>query len=194
MSRLALSLLTVLVLASCSRVSEVTVSPPRPADAGGPADPVARGSVSVHIEAAGTDMPRDVRSTRFRVTELQFRSASGEWFRRLSNRTALSTGEAGRSVYPLVGTELPVGRYDSLAVYLADVYVEFGMNAGGPVELGRNPVILALALNPVATRRTTILLRYDPASAVRADTLSGRWRFTPTFVAVPDTTTAGIFD
>ncbi len=185
-------LFLITITAACRRVNEITVSPPQSPDTQDARTSDGRGSVVVELRMSTTPLPPYLYSTRFRITEIHFRPEAGDWVRRLSDRTAFIADDAQRSVHTLLRTEIPVTRYDSLSVFLSDVFVQFSEHAGGPVSVKGNPVTIPIDLTPASTRLQTVVLLYDPATSVSLDTSASfpQWHFSGTFTVGPDTAAA----
>ncbi len=175
--RLALLSLGVLVpalLAGCGGVREVRTQPPRPAvavpDTATASD---RTALTITFDLAGS-MPPDVTALRLRVAALWLKPAVQAWEKRpVSNGTVAS----GEPPVRLLAATVPSRRYDSLAVVIADPFVTFGPNAGGPLTVADSGLV-ALPLSLDLGSATTLRLRLDPAASLARDS-TGRWAFRP---------------
>lgn len=173
----------------CRRVNEITVSPPQPSETPAAGVTAVRGSVGLELKTSTAPLPPYLQSTRFRITEIRFHPEEGDWVRRLSDRTTYIADDAPRSLHTLLRTEIPVTRYDSLSIFLSDVFIQFSEHAGGPVTIERNPITIPLDFTPDNVRHRTLLLLYEPAASVIIDTSAAlpQWRFSGRFTVVPDT-------
>ncbi|MDX1548005.1 MAG: hypothetical protein R3247_13500 [Rhodothermales bacterium] len=182
--RLAL-LCGLLTLAGCSSTRQIRTAPPRPAVATPPLEGAApRGRLAVAVEAGPSALPDGAAALRFRVAEVRLKPAGAPWVMLPADPNAVEVA-AGRPLrIPILVTDLPSARYDSLALVLSDVFVQYDANAGGPLTMPRGaPLRLPLALD-VATGETAALhLRFEPAAALSRSE-DCRWFFLPFFEVV----------
>ncbi|MEP0546565.1 MAG: hypothetical protein ABJF88_06510 [Rhodothermales bacterium] len=178
MPRLArvLLVLAAAALAACGGVREVRTQAPRPAvvvpDTASAPD---RTALAVTLVVADS-MPADVTALRLRVTALWLRPAGGDWQKRPVDRGAV---ESGGPPVRLLAADVPRRRYDSLAVVLAEPFVTFGPNAGGPLTLADSGLVrVPLVLDLLSRSRADLRLRLDPAASLARDS-TGAWRFRP---------------
>jgi hypothetical protein len=174
--RLSLLLLLALFAAGCGGVREVRTQPPRPAVA--VADTAAnpdRTALTVTLAIADS-MPSEVTALRLRVAALWLQPAGGDWQKRPVDR---SVAESGGTATRLLAADVPRRRYDSLAVVLAEPFVTFGPNAGGPLTVADSGLVrVPLALDLAGRSRAELRLRLDPAASLARDS-TGAWSFRP---------------
>ncbi|HMB93528.1 MAG TPA: hypothetical protein VKP65_21930, partial [Rhodothermales bacterium] len=86
-----------------------------------------------------------------------------------------------RARKPVLSTLVSPAAYDSLALSLTDVFVQFDANAGGPLTLPRNtPLRLPLTTTLAIGRRTVLRLRFEPGASLSRDA-ECQWFFLPFF-------------
>lgn len=175
-----------LVAAGCSPTRDIRTAPPQPAISLIPDTTVApdRASLVVSVEAGATALPADVQALRFRVAEIQLKPAGGPWTTYPSdvNAIAVGRGASGRKV--VLATRVPPASYDSLGLVLADAFVQFDANAGGPLTLPREtPLRLPLTVPLAPGRRTALRLLFEPGASLSRDAAC-RWFFLPFFETV----------
>lgn len=171
------SFLFLLLLATgCGGTREVRTQPPRPAVAA-PDTAAApdRTALTVTFDIAPS-MPPDVTALRLRVAALWLKPADLPWEKRPVSSGAV---ESGGPAVRLLAAAVPHHRYDSLAVVLADPFVTFGPNAGGPLTVADSGLVrLPLPLDLDGRSNATLQLRLDPAASLARDT-TGHWTFHP---------------
>ena len=183
---LLLSFSVIALLAGCRSSRIIEVPPPSSSDSQLANSGSARGSVNVILETGQREMPDGVQSVRFRVNEVEFRSNVGQWTQRLSNRETVSATKTRRSEVPLLSTELAAVPYDSIAIHVTDVYVEYNAHAGGPLIPVHSRVSLSVDLEPDPASAQTIRLMFHPAQSIRADSAAFLWRFEPVLTVEED--------
>lgn len=175
----SVAILALSLLMGCGSVSEVNVAAPRPAATDSSATATTRASLTLDLESGTQALPEGVSSTRFRVREVWMKARGDEWTKRLAATEPFVVDGANPVQRTLLSTAIPAQRFDSLALVLDDVYIEYGPNAGGrPDVAGTNPVKLAARFTPSADQLNTLLLRYEAATSVARDS-TGRWSFRP---------------
>lgn len=182
---LAAGLLGTLLLAGCSSTKEIETAPPRPALPVHPDTTVTepRAALSVVVETGQTRLPDAVQALRFRLIEVQLLSTEGMWVRYPADVNTFEIEGGGRTRKTVLSTQIPPAAYDSLALLLGDVFVQFDANAGGPLTLPRDtPLKMPVAMPLVLGRRTTLRLRFE-AGASLSRTPDCRWLFLPFFDA-----------
>lgn len=175
-----------LLLAACSPTREIQTAPPQPAVALLPDTTVAadRASLTITIEPGTTALPEAVQALRFRVTEIHLKPAEGAWavYPAEVNNIIVNRNPAVRK--QVLSTRVPPASYDSLALTLADVFVQYDANAGGPLTLARGtPLRLPLTVPLAAGRRTTLRLVFEPGASLTHDAAC-RWFFLPFFETI----------
>lgn len=184
MRLVVLGLVVVLAAAACGGPREIVTAPPVPATT--PADlapAAARARLTVELEPGRTPLPDDVARLRFRVDEVWLKPAGGAWTVYPAGVQVVVDGARRRKA--LLVAAVPPVAYDSLALRLADVYVEFDANAGAPLTLPRDlPLRLGRAFHPAVGATTTLGLVFEPGASL-ARTPAGRWLFAPFFTARP---------
>lgn len=175
-----------LLLAGCSATREIQTAPPRPAVALLPDTTVTadRASLTVTIEPGATRLPAAVQALRFRVAEIHLKPTGGPWTVHPAevNSVVISRNPMARK--QVLSTRVPPASYDSLALTLADVFVQYDANAGGPLTLARDaPLRLPLTVPLAAGRRTMLRLVFEPGASLSHDAAC-RWFFLPFFETV----------
>lgn len=169
-------------LAGCGSTRQIETSPPQPAHpaASRPADVQTAAALAVVIETGETPLPGDVQALRFRVADVHLKPRDGAWTTYPADVNSFELRNDGRGVRRTVlVTRVPPLAYDSLAVGLGSVYVEYGPNAGGPLSLaGDAPVRLAFPFHPAATRPSTLTVTFEPGASL-SRTADCRWFFVP---------------
>lgn len=176
MPRAAYALLAfaVAMLAACGGVREVRTQPPRPAVAVADSATVPDRTALAVTFAIAEALPPEVAALRLRVAALWLQPTGEAWQKRPVDSGAV---ESGDPPVRLLAADVPRRRYDSLAVVLAEPFVTFGPNAGGPLTIPDSGLIrVPLALDLAGRSRAEIRLRLDPA-LTRDST--GAWRFQP---------------
>ena len=175
MGRSACALLFAAVLyVGCGGVREVQTQPPRPAvavsDTAAASDRIA---LTVTF-AVGDDLPPEVTALRLRVAALWLHRDDEGWQKRPVSRSIV---ESGGPPVRLLSADVPRRRYDSLAVVLADPFVTFGPNAGGPLTVADSGVVrLPLTLDIRERSHVEFHLHLDPGLARDS---TGAWHFQP---------------
>lgn len=171
---LSLGVLVPALLAGCGGVREVRTQPPRPAVAvSDTASAPDRTALTVTFAIAEA-LPPEVAALRLRVAALWLRPAGEDWQKRPVGSGAV---ESGGPPVRLLAADVPRRRYDSLAVVLAEPFVTFGPNAGGPLTVADSGLVrVPLALDLAGRSRAELRLRLDPALARDS---TGTWRFQP---------------
>lgn len=183
--RLAL-LCGLLTLAGCSSTRQIRTAPPRPAVAMPPPSDAAapRGRLAVAIEVGPSALPDGAAALRFRVAEVRLKPAGAPWIVLPADPNAVEVPADRPFRIPILAADLPAARYDSLALVLGDVFVQYGANAGGPLTLPRDaPLLLPLALDVETGALTALHLRFAPAAALSRSE-DCRWFFLPFFEVV----------
>ncbi len=174
-----------LLAAGCSSTREIETAPPRPAvpvvtDTTGTA---MLAPLTVLVEMGPTALPADVQAMQFRVAEVHLKPTDGAWTSYPADVNSFLIAGNRRTRKAVLSTRVPPAAYDSLAVSLSEVFVQYGANAGGPLTLPRRtPLRLPLTTSLAIGRSTTIRLVFEPgASLSRTDDC--RWFFLPFFEA-----------
>lgn len=171
--------LGLLLLTGCSETREIQTAPPQPgpsADRNAPAD---RSLLTVVLETGPTHLPRAVQSIRFHGDTLRLKRAGGQWVSHPLAAGPLTVTEERRPRRELWQGELAPDRYDSAAVSLRDVFVEFSPNAGAPLQVTRpDPVPVALVLEP--GEPAELHLRFEPGLSL-LQRAGCEWHFRPVF-------------
>lgn len=172
-------------IAGCSSARQIQTAPPQPANqpAAQPDEETAGAGLAIFFETGDTALPEEVQALRFRVAELHLKERGGDW---TPYPADVNSFEIRRNAPALrkaiLATHLPPAQYDSLAVSLSNVYVEYGPNAGGPLTtLDDEPVRLALSLRPELNRTSTVRLVLEPGASLSRDERC-RWFFLPVIV------------
>lgn len=172
-------------LVGCSSgTREIQTTPPvaavAPPDTTADAD---RALLTVVLETGATALPDAVQALRFRVAEVRLKPTDSLWTAYPADVNRFEVTNGTRTRRTILSTQIPAAAYDSLALDLSDVYVEFGPNAGGPLTMPRDrPLSFPAALDYSASDRATVRLTLEPgASLSQSDDC--RWFFTP-FVEV----------
>jgi hypothetical protein len=168
-------------LVGCSAgTREIQTAPPVAAVA--PTDTTVaanRALLTVVVETGATVLPEAVHSLRFRVAEVRLKPADSLWttYPADVNRFEVTNSSGARRT--ILSTQIPAATYDSLALDLSDVYVEFGPNAGGPLTMPRDrPLTFPVDLTYADADRATVRLTLEPgASLSQSDDC--RWFFVP---------------
>ena len=177
--------------AACSGVNEINVGAPRPAVVDTTSAALNRGSILIELTASEADYAEGVLSTRFRVGQIWLKDRDGQWIKRMAESEPFRVAGSGTITRRVLATQVPAAAYDSLALFLRDIYVEYGPTAGGvPTIRGADPLTVAAPFSVENDERTIIRLRYRPAPSITRDTTDGRWTFTPV-IAVDETATPG---
>ena len=177
---------TALLAAGCSPTREIHTAPPRPAVALTPDTTVTpdRASLTVRVETGATALPADVQALRFRVAEIMLKPAGGAWSLHPAEVNSFTLTRDGTLPKVVLSTRVPPASYDSLALTLSDLYVQFDAHAGGPLTLPRNtPLRLPLAVPLAAGRRTTLRLVFEPGASLARDAAC-RWFLLPFFETI----------
>jgi len=174
--------------AGCSSTRQIETERPRPATPQPAAPPSdgPRADLVVHFETGTTALPEDVDALRFRVVDLRFRQRDGAWttYPADFNTFEVRRGEPVQRK-AVLATHLPAAAYDSLAVTLGSVYVQYGPNAGGPVTMPHDaPVRLPFTLQPQPGRPATLVLTFEPGASL-SRSADCRWFFLPFLFAAP---------
>ena len=135
------------------------------------------------METGETALPADVQTLRFRIAEVHLKPVDSLWTSHPADVNRFELKGDARVHRTILSTRVPAVAYDSLALDLTDVYVEFDANAGAPLTMPRDhPFTMPIDLDYTATSRATLRLILEPgASLSRSDDC--RWFFTP-FVEV----------
>lgn len=179
------------LLAACTGVNEINVGAPQPAVVDTTSAALNRGSLLVELTAVGEGYAEGVQSTRFRVGQIWLKDRDGQWIKRLAESEPFRVGASGSITRRVLASQVPAAGYDSLALFLRDIYVEYGPTAGGvPTVRGAEPLTIAAAFAVENDERTILRLRYRPGASITRDTTDGRWTFAPV-IAVDETTAPG---
>ncbi len=150
--------------------------PPRPPDTG-------RATLVIQVATGGTPLPADVQALRFRLAEVRLKARGGAWTSYPADAGRFQITAEARPRKTVLSTRLPPVPYDSLALVLEDVFVQYGPNAGGPLTLTRGePLRLAHPLAPLPDQTTTLHLTFEPGASLSRDAAC-RWFFLPFITA-----------
>lgn len=142
-----------------------------------------RALLTVIVETGESPLPAAVEALRFRIAEVHLKPADSLWtaYPADMNRFELTDGSTVRRT--ILSTQIPATSYDSLALDLSDVYVEFDANAGGPLTMARDrPLLFPITLDYDSRDRATVRLTLEPGASL-SQSADCRWFFTP-FVQV----------
>ncbi len=174
-----------LLAAGCGSTRQIQTAPPHPAVPVTPDTSAVAGlaPLTVTVETGATALPDAIQAMRFSVAEVQLKPADGPWtaFPADINSFVVATGRRTRKT--VLSTQVPPAAYDSLALTLTDVFVQYDANAGGPLTLARGaPLRLPLDADLAVGRRTLLRLVFEPGASLSHDAAC-RWFFLPFFEA-----------
>lgn len=172
----------VIGVAGCSSTQQIRTAPPQSAIAvADTTDQATLAPLVIVMETGGTALPEDIQAMQFRVADVRLKEADGDWvtYPAEVNNFVLSANK--RAQKPVLSTLVPPAAYDSLALSLTDIFVQFDANAGGPLTLPRGtPLRLPLTTTLAVGRRTVLRLRFEPGASLSRDAQC-RWFFLPFF-------------
>ena len=170
----------VLLLSSCISTRQIETTSPRPGflpfSNNGTAE---LGVFGLTVSTGETQLPSEVQALQFRVNEIQLRTADGAWKAlpvEISNLEIVPNRDVSKDI---LSTRVQSVEYDSIAIYISDVFVLFGENAGGPISWPRNkPVKDKLSIKPSQEIPTRVELIFEPGASIARDS-DCRWYFVP---------------
>lgn len=180
---LVLLVMGLLLLTGCSETREIQTAPPQPgpsADQDAPAD---RSLLTVVLETGPTHLPRAIQSIRFRADTLRLKRAGGPWVSHPLAAGPLTITDERRPRRELWQGVVTAARYDSAAVSLQDVFVEFGPNAGAPLQV-RRPASVPAALTLEPGEPAEMHLQFEPGLSL-LQRAGCEWYFRPVFRTGP---------
>ncbi|RMH60526.1 MAG: hypothetical protein D6685_10265, partial [Bacteroidetes bacterium] len=169
----------------CGGTRPIETAPPRPAPSIVPPRPpdTGRATLVIQVATGGTPLPADVQALRFRLAEVRLKARGGAWTSYPADAGRFQITAEARPRKTVLSTRLPPVPYDSLALVLEDVFVQYGPNAGGPLTLTRGePLRLAHPLAPIPDQTTTLHLTFEPGASLSRDAAC-RWFFLPFITA-----------
>lgn len=180
----AATTLAVLVLtAGCGQTRSIQALPPRPAvttdtlSEALAAEGLAR--LEVRLRVGETPLSEEVSRLRLRLDEIRFHVDDGNWVSFPSSSGILTIARDDEYDRAVLSTQLAPVAYDSVEVVFAEVYIEFGTNAGGPITTARPPrAARRLILEPGLGSTTSVELVLNPGASLFRDS-ECRWHFLP---------------
>ncbi len=172
--------------AGCSSTRQIQTAPPQPAvpvtpDTSATANLAA---LTILVETGTTALPAAIQAMRFSVAEVHLKPADGAWTVYPADVNSFMTAAGQRARKTVLSTRVPPAAYDSLALALADVFVQYDANAGGPLTLPREaPLRLPLQTRLDVGRRTALRLVFEPGASLSRDARC-RWFFLPFFALI----------
>ena len=168
------------LLSSCISTRQIETTSPRPGFSPFSGNEIAElGAFSLTVSTGDTELPEDVQVLQFRINEIQLRNQEGEWNSlpvSLNNFEIVSNRSLSKDI---LSTRVPAVSYDSIAIYISDVFVLFGENTGGPIAWPREkPIKDALDISPTSERTTNVRLIFEPGASLTRDS-DCRWYFIP---------------
>lgn len=185
MTRSIALLSVILITASgCASQREIETSRPRPREeaAGAGTEAARQARLIVALQQGRTELPDDVASLRFRVAEVRLHSGDGAWTRLPSDVNTIEFAAGSRNGRrTILDTRVAPAAYDSLAIALERVFVQFNENSGAPLATADGaPQRLALDLHLDRSVPTSLTLNLEVgASLTRSPDCS--WFFVPVF-------------
>ena len=177
---LSVALCILFVLSSCISTRQIETTSPRPGFSPFSNGATAElGALGITVSTGSTELPEDVQALRFRVNEIQLRTTDGIWNAlpvEINNFEVVPNRTLSRNI---LSTRIQAVAYDSIAIYISDVFVLFGENAGGPVAWPRNrPIKHELDIVPDLEEATYVELVFEPGASIARDS-NCRWYFVP---------------
>lgn len=169
-----------LFLSSCISTKQIETASPRPGFLPFSGNKVAElGALSMTVTTGASALPEEIQVLQFRINEVQLKTREGEWNSipvELNNFEIVSNRVISKDI---LSTRVQAVAYDSIAIYLSDVFVLFGENSGGPVAWPRDrPIKDKIDIAPTPERSTRIKLVFEPGASVTKDD-DCRWYFIP---------------
>lgn len=184
------TVLLLAVLVGCDGTRQIQTAPPQPAtgpiNAIHPADRHA--ALTVTVETGLTALPEEVQSLRFRVATIHLKPADSTWTALPADLNSFEISRPRRQRKVVLRTQIPAGAYDSLAISLSDVFVQYDANSGGPLTMPRNtPLRLDFPFAAAQNAPAFLRLAFEPGAALSHDA-DCRWYFLPFFTVLTEAT------
>ena len=180
--RLLILCYLVIGVAGCSSTRQIRTAPPQSAiSVTDTTDQATLAPLVIVMETGRTVLPDDVEAMQFRVAEVRLKQAGGDWVTYPAEVNNFVLAANKRAQKPVLSTLVSPAAYDSLALSLTDIFVQFDANTGGPLTMPRDaPLRLPLTTTLAVGRRTVLRLRFEPGASLSRDAQC-RWFFLPFF-------------
>ena len=168
-----------LFLAGCKSSHEIIATPPVPATPSPATAQVA--TLQIFFEQGQSKVPPDIQQLRFhlRTVGLSSDTLTQRWS--INRSIQITPDQLFHQL--LLTTEVPAHTYDSLYIALAQPYLTFSPNAGGPLAMTLPEMTIPASFQLKPGGQYALYIRFEPEPSLWRDKHC-HWHFEPFIVPV----------
>ncbi len=173
-----IALLMTGLMVGCGGAREIVMAPPRPAVPYVPDTTLLPARLTLTLQA-DTVLPAPFQTLTLTLHLLALQRTDATRLPLPPTHRTLTFTATSLHAWPLLeGVPVPPGRYDTLWIWLSDVSVRFGPNAGGTLHVEPDTLALPVTLVLSPDRSYVYQIRFALGRSLVAEP-GCRWRFVP---------------